>query len=438
MSANKPLRSRVWLTRASALALPAVAALLALVFSSAAGASPSAANSRLHSHIRSLASTAASPVEVENLWTPVVVTVVSPLTSAVRGTDGKYHVVYELELTNAKQDTATVNSVSVVDAGHPHHAIITYRGSKLLAHLHTLAPSGETPLTNTNILFNESRLLFVELAFNSRADVPRRLIHKINVNAQDLAGDPTPTRQSYSVAPMTVNRSVPRIGSPLRGPRWLDLNGCCQTNGVHRQTVLPVNGSLYDGQRYAIDWMRLDRHGRIAHGPLNNVHSYAAYGAPVHAAASGTVVDVVDNLPDQVPPTLPDPHTLTLETADGNHVIMDIGNGVFAGYAHMIPGSIRVHLGERVRRGQVIGLLGNSGNSSAPHLHFQLMTAPSITGASGLPYNIGRFQLAGRIPAKLFNSLTLDQIVTHRWPRFPRPIREHTRLPLDLDIVNLR
>ena len=143
--------------------------------------------------------------------------------------------------------------------------------------------------------------------------------------------------------------------------------------------------------------MRLDGQGRLRHGPAANVRSYTCYGEELLAVADGVVVSVLDDLPDQVPPKLPDPSTITLANVDGNHVVLDIGQGLFAFYAHMKPGSVRVRLGQKVRAGTVLGLLGNSGNSSAPHLHFHLMDTASVLGSEGLPYVLSRFKLAGRI-----------------------------------------
>jgi murein DD-endopeptidase MepM/ murein hydrolase activator NlpD len=60
------------------------------------------------------------------------------------------------------------------------------------------------------------------------------------------------------------------------------------------------------------------------------------------------------------------------------------------------PGSIRVKPGERVRAGQLLGLVGNSGNSTAPHLHFHVSDRPSILEGEGLPYGIDRFSVEGR------------------------------------------
>ena len=82
-------------------------------------------------------------------------------------------------------------------------------------------------------------------------------------------------------------------------------------------------------------------------------------------------------------------------------VILDLGGERYAMYAHMQPGSIRVHKGERVKVGQMIGLVGNSGNSVAPHLHFQVKDRPSSLASNGLPYEIKRVSmLPGRLRAR--------------------------------------
>src|SRR6185437_10199900 len=77
---------------------------------------------------------------------------------------------------------------------------------------------------------------------------------------------------------------------------------------------------------------------------------------------------------------------MTMETAGGNFVALDIGFHRYALYGHLIPGSLKVKVGDSVKRGQVLGRLGNSGNSTEPHLHFQIADAPSFLLANGLPY----------------------------------------------------
>ena len=86
---------------------------------------------------------------------------------------------------------------------------------------------------------------------------------------------------------------------------------------------------------------------------------------------------------------------ITLETVGGNHVIIDIGGGHYAFYAHLKPGSLRVKVGDRVKRGQVIALVGNTGNSTEPHLHFHISDYPSPLGSEGMPYGYDAFEVVG-------------------------------------------
>ena len=89
------------------------------------------------------------------------------------------------------------------------------------------------------------------------------------------------------------------------------------------------------------------------------------------AVGDSTVVKVTDGLPDQVPnQNTPVP----LKDAGGNEVILQLDSGVYVGYGHLKPGSVQVEPGQRVRFGDVVGEIGNSGNSTGPHLHLQLMT----------------------------------------------------------------
>ena len=71
-----------------------------------------------------------------------------------------------------------------------------------------------------------------------------------------------------------------------------------------------------------------------------------------------------------------DPTGLTLAQYGGNHVVQDLGNGNFAFYAHLKTGTVNVKPGDRLSTGQVLGSVGNTGNSSAPHLHFHVMSTP--------------------------------------------------------------
>jgi murein DD-endopeptidase MepM/ murein hydrolase activator NlpD len=181
--------------------------------------------------------------------------------------------------------------------------------------------------------------------------------------------------------------------------------------------------------------MRLDEQGRLVHGDESDVHNYTAYGADVLAVANSKVVSVLDSLDDQIPGRLPEPSTITIETVDGNHVVLDLGGGRFAFYAHLQKNSIKVRPGDQVKKGAVLGKLGNTGNTSAPHLHFHIMNGPSPLASDGLPYLIDAFDFAGQIDIAAFEAAP---DITGDWGkgRIAKPEQREREFPLNANIIN--
>ena len=381
----------------------------------------------------------------EDVFTPLTAVPFNPATTPVPGTDGRWHFVYELELTNTRSVPATLEQVEVVGVPPPpgkgtrqappprqpetSEVLATFDPPSFATRLKQL---DNRPAENAELELNATRLFLVNLAV-ARQDIPAELSHMLDLTGAGLdVTDPKPAEQRYQAATLDVTRGLPKIHPPLAGKGWLAINGCCAP-GVHRSTALPVNGKLHFAQRFAIDWVRLDEHGRLRNGPLDQVESYTAYGARIYAVADGTVVSTLDGLPDQVPLRLPDPSTITLANVDGNHVVLDIGNGHYAFYAHMQAGSVRVRVGQKVRAGTVLGRLGNSGNTSAPHLHFHIMDGKSVLGSEGVPYVIDRFKLAGNIP-----DAAVPADMGGNFRRFLRPTPQFRteQFPLDTDVID--
>ncbi|MBA3408660.1 MAG: M23 family metallopeptidase, partial [Solirubrobacterales bacterium] len=184
------------------------------------------------------------------------------------------------------------------------------------------------------------------------------------------AGRPGARRSTLTRARTVVDRRSPiRLSPPLRGGE-LGVVGCCGSASAHRHGVLERDGRLSFPQRYAIDVVRVADPLRSFAGDPNSNASYFVHGEEVLAAAPGRVAAVRDGAPENTPP-----HTapgVTTEGAAGNYVTQNLGGGRFALYAHLQPGSLRVRPGDQVQRGQVLGLVGNSGNSTEPHLHFHV------------------------------------------------------------------
>lgn len=365
-------------------------------------------------------------------FTPVVI---SPLTSTatpVLGTDGQQHIVYELVITNTNATTATLNKVSVLDASGKGKVIASFEGDALLSRLRMMIGGAAK---TTSIEQSATRLFLIDISLPAGAAVPSRLVHRLDLLAGPGPAPAPAVAMDYVAAPINISRALRVIGPPLRGQHWIDTNGCCEPGGAHRATGLPVNGGLYFAQRFAIDWMQLDKDGRLVHGDASNVNNYTCYGADILAVADGTVIQIQNDLDDQKPGVLPDPSTITVDNVDGNHVILDLGGGVYAFYAHMQKNGVAVNVGDHVKRGQVLGKLGNTGNTSAPHLHFQLMDGPSALGAQGIPYEIDSFQLAGKVNKAEFDAAPG---IAGDWSKglLASPSPRTKQFPMDLNIVN--
>lgn len=376
----------------------------------------------------------ALPAQPQDVLTPVVASPLVPSTLAVLGTDGKQHLVYELVITNTGTATATLQTIEVVSGDTPAKVFATFSGAALLSRLRDAGRGPE--ITTSEIEFSGTRLFLVDLTLEKDSRVPATLLHRFHLMAGGPPGSPKDlaVAQSYTIAPIAVGAEVTVLGPPLEGKGWTVLNGCCEPGGVHRGTGIPVNGQIHYAQRFAIDWIQLGADLRIFHGDEKDVKSYACYGAKVIAVADGTVVETLSTLDDQVPGQLPDPKTITLDNVDGNHVVLDLGHNKYAFYAHLQKGSLLVKRGDNVKRGQVLGLLGNTGNSSGPHLHFHLMDGISVLGSSGLPYVIDSFEVAGELSREQFK-ISEDE---GKWSKdlSAHPSGRKSEFPLDLTVVN--
>ncbi len=93
------------------------------------------------------------------------------------------------------------------------------------------------------------------------------------------------------------------------------------------------------------------------------------------------------------------PELASLDDADGNHIVLSLPDGTYALYAHLKPGSLMVKAGDTVTKGQKLAEVGNTGNTSAPHLHFHVMDGPSPLTSSGLPYVLERLDVVGIVPS---------------------------------------
>ena len=146
-------------------------------------------------------------------------------------------------------------------------------------------------------------------------------------------------------------------------------------------------------QRFALDLL-MQRELRTHSGEGRRNEEYFCFGRTVGAPAPGKVVAAVDAVDDNVPGQMNRKELL------GNHVVIDHGNSEFSLLAHLRRGSVLVKVGEKVSVGQALGECGNSGNSSEPHLHYQLQNGPVFGAAAALPAQFVEYLADGQPVAR--------------------------------------
>ena len=299
-------------------------------------------------------------------------------------------LAYELHVTSFTGQSLTVKKIDVATATTDRRVLLSVTDSALVRAVARPGIANITGADRLKLSGGTRAVFFLWVPVDARS-APTSLRHRLTI--EQGSGDSVRTAELEGSAVPVASDAV-LIGPPLRGGVWLTANGPANETG-HRRSLIPIGGTAAIAQRFAIDYVKVADDNKTFTGDQLKNESYYAEGVDALAVANGTVVAVKDSIPENVPGVTSRAVPITLETVGGNHVIIDIGGGKYAFYAHLKPGSLRVKVGDRVTRGQVVGLVGNSGNSTEPHLHFHISDANSPLGSEGIPYRHD-FELVGR------------------------------------------
>jgi murein DD-endopeptidase len=311
-----------------------------------------------------------------------------PSEAAILVGNGRKHSAYELYVTNLGTTPFKIVELDVQGKKGDDVLLAQSATGKNLAAMFMPGSGGDATKPNDPILQpGQSGAFFIFADFTpGRAD-PDTFETAIRIEQHgERSGSGT-----IHIADLDISPAAPiAIKSPLRGNNWSAGNGPSNTS-PHRRSVLPVDGQPHIGQRYAIDWIQLGNDGNSFSDDKHKNSSYFAWDQPIHAVADGKIIEAKDGIPENIPESGKLAVTITSDTLAGNFIIEDLDNGHYAAYAHLRPGTLKVKVGDTVRAGDVIGHLGNSGNSSEPHLHFQVCDAPSFYDSEGIPFAIDQF-----------------------------------------------
>jgi murein DD-endopeptidase MepM/ murein hydrolase activator NlpD len=245
-------------------------------------------------------------------------------------------------------------------------------------------------------------LAYVRVARFGRVATPVRVVFGLDGDGRIALFSVMPDHPVASEAPTDkldyVTHTALRL--PFEGAWTVAWGGRTLAQNQHAATR---------DQRFAYDFLvRKDGATHAGDGTRNG--DYYAYGRSVLAPADGRVVAAVDGVPENVPGQMDAVHP------GGNYVVIDHGGGEFSFLAHLQPGSLTVHEGDLVLGGRVVGLCGNSGHSSEPHLHYHLQNSPKFFAGEGLPAPLVDYVADGKPVAR--GEATRGQVVE------PAPRRE--------------
>ncbi len=375
-------------------------------------------------------STPAAPQpQSEVTTTALTVSAVNPPIRLI-GTDGRTYLEYDLIVQSMFNAPITLTSIEVLA---PDGASLLKLDGEDVAKVTTPAFSGPP----TAVLPPSGALGTVIDVVVPADGVPERLNHRISYRpGTSELGSIIGTRDIVGPELDVDPRRPTNISSPLKGPAWLNANSCCVPEAPHRSARIAVDGSsIKKFEEFAVDWVQL-RDGKLFDGDGSRNEQWYGFGADVVAVADGSVAAVFDGMPEQTP-NAPVTGLRGPRDYSGNHVSLQISSGVWAVYAHLQPSSITVKTGDEVKKGQVIGKLGNSGNSSGPHLHFQLSDGPEVTTSNSLPFALDSYWLAGAVDPAQFGDATDAKGV-------PPPVRvmgpgrqQSDTFPLAYSVTNL-
>jgi murein DD-endopeptidase MepM/ murein hydrolase activator NlpD len=296
---------------------------------------------------------------------------------------GLVGLAYELHVAGFREIELALVQLEVLPVNDPTHPLATIAGQDLRRCIRR--PGKPAGLANPErIGGGEFGVVFLWVALDSTRAVPRAIAHRATFLRTMTDG----SQKEYVVEGATTAIPTERpivIRPPLPAGRWLMANGPSML-GDHRLDLQAIDGRPSGSQRFAADWMLLGPDGRLARGTPARNADWHGYGVSVLAAADGVVESVGDGVPENVPLSAERAAPNRRDTVAGNYVVIRLRAGVYAFYGHLQPKSLRVASGDRVRSGQVLGLLGNSGNSDAPHLHFHLTNSNDPLSGEGIPF----------------------------------------------------
>ncbi len=300
-------------------------------------------------------------------------------------------LVYELHITNFDMVPLTLKRLEVFADSNQSPPLTSIADDVLSAAMAKPGSLGGAKDSRT-IVPGSRAVVFLWIGLGNKpapSSLRHRLVFAAGVPGE---GESAAAESILEDFPVAVSQdAVPLLSPPFAGGVW--LAGEFGNDSGHRRGMAAIDGHVHAPERFAIDWVKVGPNGDSRHDGTARNENWWGYGEPVLAVADGEVTQVLDGIPENVPRVLP--QLVTLDNIAGNYVIFRIAPNRYVTYAHLQNGSIKVRLHDRVRRGDMLARLGNTGNTTGAHLHFQVTDANSVLQSEGVPFIFEKFTYLG-------------------------------------------
>lgn len=301
--------------------------------------------------------------------------------------NGETVLAYELYLVNFSNKTLMVRELVVRNA-RDSGSVAVFDSRAIKERLYTPA---QRPDSAQSFLLGPGSfaIAYLELTVPT-SDIPDSLFHRMSFsNGEEAIREQFATQ---GAATLVRKEATLSLASPLAGGPWGAVYDPAWARG-HRRVFFTVGGIARIPGRFAIDFVKLDNEGKTGTGNMDSTKNWHGYGADVFAVANGVVASTRTDFTES--PTLSAHPDYSAEMATGNYVVLKVAADRYVFYEHLQPGSIRVKAGQRVGKGELVGRVGFTGQSTGPHLHFHVADADSPLGAEGVPFVFDQFYPLG-------------------------------------------
>ena len=342
--------------------------------------------------------------------------------------NNKNYLTYELNVLNNFKFPVELEKVELFDLSSAETPIATFDSIYIKNNFERPGLRDENDLKIISV--NQFGVLNLNLEFKDNNNIPKKLFHRLHLNVQIGNGED----KEYTIETTIID--IPRkTNLTLRLPfnkkgKWL-----YEAEG-HKNSRFFSNGNVTYPQRFALDWVFVNDNEKFVKNDIKKNEDWYTYGLEIVSVADGIVVDIKDNMIENEPLSEEMAVRITSETIAGNYVMIDIGNNLNALYGHLIPNSLKVNIGDKIKKGQIIGLLGNSGNSDLPHLHFQLVSKSiKPMGGEGIPFHLKEFTQLKYYSAEEISSLfhnnyvPLDSL---------SPVKKNNEFPVGFGLIEIK